>query len=241
MSFLDNPGAAKTAQTTTAFRLPLMLLSVFALLNPVYAQDLEEDAVLAKLLDWHLGFATNQTQFDADKEAGVTPAWALSELRINQIWPEREDGYWVYYEVSQPEVRPDRNEIWQLYRNEMGDLQVDIYKFNDLDRGLTFWGKWDTPEVFDEIEFDELWTHAGCNLTYHWRADSKKFSGINSHGDCPVGTGYILQHIELSEDSAGVLQRNDWHWFFDGEGIAKTGPLFKLGNMGPYIHKYVTP
>lgn len=217
----------------------LILLSLFAFANPVCAASVAQDEVLDKLLDWHLGFATNQAQYDADKAAGVSPAWALSELRFAKIWPERTDGYWIYYEVSQPDVRPDRNEIWRLYRNEFGDLKVDIYRFNDIDRGLMLWGKSDSPEAFDQLELEELATIQGCNGTYHWLPELNKFSGINSHHDCPVGNGYILQHIEISEDANGVLQRNDWHWFFDGEGVSKTGSVFKLANMGPYIHKYV--
>ena len=222
-------------------RFPLIFLVLLGLANPAYSLDLEQDETLTKLLDWHLGFATNQVQYAADKAAGVTPAWALSELRLTQIWSDRDDAYWIYYEVSQPAVRPDRNEIWKLYRNEMGDLQVDIYRFNDIEYGLTYYGKWTTPEVFEAVELSELSTHAGCNLTYHWIPGVSKFSGINSHYDCPVGNGYILQHIEISEDADGVLQRDDWHWFFDGEGVAKTGPSFKLGNMGPYVHKYIRP
>lgn len=219
----------------------LLLLSLCFVGTAAYSADAGQDEVLDKLMEWHLGFATNQAQYEADKAAGVQPAWALSELRFTEIWPEREGGYWIYYEVSQPEVRPDRNEIWNLYRNELGNLKVDVYRFKDIDRGLTFWGKWDRPETFEQIELEELSTVAGCNSTYHWLPELNKFSGINSHYDCPVGNGYILQHIEISEDSSGVLQRNDWHWFFDGEGVAKTGPAFKLGNMGPYIHKYLAP
>ncbi|MBX2848759.1 MAG: hypothetical protein KTR16_10585 [Acidiferrobacterales bacterium] len=220
-------------------KLPFIFSWLFAFSTSGCALELKQDEVLNKLLDWHIGFATNQAQYDADKDARIKPAWALSELRLTKIWPEREDGHWVYYEVSQPQVRPDRNEIWKLYRSELGDLKVDVYRFNDIERGLTFWGKWNTPDIFEEISLDELTTVAGCNGTYHWLPESNKFSGINSHHDCPVGNGYILQHIEISEDSNGDLQRNDWHWFFNGEGVAKTGPEFKLGNMGPYIHKYV--
>ena len=224
----------------------LLLVSLFACANSAQsvttakAVTTEKDLVIDRLLEWHLGFTTNQAQYQADKEAGEQPAWALSEMRLTQIWTGRDDGYWIYYEVSQPAVRPDRNEIWNMYRNDHGDMKVDVYRFNNVEAGLAYWGKSQTPEVFEEIQLDQLTTVQGCNSTFHWIPELNKFSGINSHYDCPVGNGYILQHIEITKDAVGTIQRNDWHWFFDGDGVAKTGPAFKLGNMGPYIHKYLS-
>ena len=59
------------------------------------------DALLTQFADWHLGFTTNLKQRDADLTADAMPRWGLSELRFTQIWPKREDGYWLYYETSQ--------------------------------------------------------------------------------------------------------------------------------------------
>ncbi len=216
----------------------IFLIAALLVSHHAHSSPLSDDAMLKKLVEWQLGFTTNQQQYDTDTAAQAKPAWALSELRILRIWHDREDGYWLYYEVSQPAVRPDRNEIWRAYRNEFGDLKIDIHWFKDTEAGLKYWGKWKTPEAFDDIKMSEFRTQAGCNLTYHWIPDTEKFSGINSHKDCPVGTGYILQHIEISKTDEDILQRNDWHTFYDAQGVPKSGAEFKTGTAGAYIHYY---
>lgn len=197
------------------------------------------DAELDKFIEWHLGYATNQAQYDADKAANADPAWAFSALRFQQIWADRTDGVWLYYETQQPDVRPDRNEIWRVYRNDLGNLRVDLYYFKDIQAGLTFWGKGDDVEAFSTIGVEDLDLKLGCGLTYHWVPEFEIFSGINPHGTCAVGTGYVLQHLEISKDETGNLIRKDWHWFFDSKGEAKAGTGFKLGIHGAYVHEYV--
>ncbi|MEL7219444.1 MAG: CpcT/CpeT family chromophore lyase, partial [Pseudomonadota bacterium] len=131
-----------------------------------------------------------------------------------------------------------RNEIWRIYRNEAGYLRVDLYYFKDIQAGLKFWGKGDDKDAFTSITLDDLELKEGCGLTYHWVPEYNLFSGINPHGKCAVGAGYILQHLELSRDESGTLIRKDWHWFFDENGEAKGGTGFKLGIHGAYVHQY---
>lgn len=220
----------------TGFSLSLGLLLG---LGVARAEGLKDDALLTKFADWHLGFTTNQAQHDADLANEAKPRWALSELRFHRIWSERDDGYWIYYETSQPDVRPDRNEIWRLYRSDLGDLKVDIYAFNDTARGLAFWGKGADAEVFDAIAMDELSTRAGCNATYHWLPDFERFVGTNPHGKCTtIGASYLLQHVEIGLTEDGTLERNDWHSFYDENGVAKVGAQFKFGDQGAYRHLY---
>lgn len=200
---------------------------------------IETDAMLTRFAEWHVGFTTNVVQRDADLAAGANPRWALSELRFQRIWHDRKDGYWLYYETSQPDVRPDRNEIWRLYRNSLGNLQVDIYLFNDVEKGLTFWGKGSDPRLFETVSMDDISTRAGCNAIYHWRAEFERFVGVNPHGECKTfGDSYLLQHVEISMAKDGTLVRKDWHSFYDGKGVAKRGAGFKFGDQGPYIHLY---
>lgn len=216
-----------------------VLLGVSASLTS-QAGTLSDDAKLTKLADWHLGFTTNIAQHDADIAAGANPRWALSELRFHQIWSHRDDGYWLYYETSQPDVRPDRNEIWRLYRNDQGDLKVDIYQFNDVQAGLAMWGKGGDPEAFDSVSLNDISTRAGCNATYHWREEFERFVGVNAHGECTtIGDSYLLQHVEISKTESGKLVRRDWHVFYDENGIAKRGEGYKFGDQGPYIHIYL--
>lgn len=212
-------------------------LCLAACATPVIAQS--GDSELDKLIDWHLGHATNKVQYETDKAAGVEPAWAYSDLRFQQIWQDRSDGVWIYYETSQPDVRPDRNEIWRVYRNEAGNLRVDLYYWNDIKDGLSYWGKGEDVDAFSAVSLDDLTVQEGCGLTYHWVPEFERFSGINPHGTCTVGTGYILQHLEISKDESGNLIRKDWHWFFDKNGEAKMGSSgFKLGLHGAYVHEY---
>lgn len=204
------------------------------------AAELNDDELLIRLAEWHLGFTTNQVQHDLDLENKVIPRWALSELRFNRIWHDRDDGYWLYYETSQPDVRPDRNEIWRLHRNEQNNLQIDIYLFKDFKKGLTYWGKGSDPKSFEAIEMDEITSRAGCNAVYHWRSELERFVGVNPHGECMtyVGDSYILQHVEISKTEDGTLVRKDWHSFYDDKGVAKRGTGYKFGDQGPYIHLY---
>jgi|GEM_PF-3986186 len=216
------------------------LLLTFAVpVSSAPAQTPKEDSELTKFAEWHLGFTTNIEQRDADLAAGVDPRWALSELRFHRIWKTRNDGYWLYYETSQPDVRPDRNEIWRLYRNDHGNLKVDIYLFNDIEAGLAYWGQGADAAVFDAISLEDLNTRAGCNSIYHWRADFERFVGVNPHEECMTfGGSYLLQHVEISKAEDGTLVRKDWHVFYDEKGVAKRGAGFKFGDQGPYIHLY---
>ena len=217
--------------------LAVMLTAVSSL--TAHADALKDDAILTKFVDWHLGFTTNAKQHDADLAAGASPRWGLSELRFQRIWHSREDGYWLYYETSQPDVRPDRNEIWRLYRNAQGNLKVDTYLFNDIDAGLAMWGKGSDAKAFDALDLDDIYTRPGCNSVYHWREEFKRFVGVNPHGECMTfGGSYLLQHLEISEAEDGTLVRKDWHVFYDENGVAKKGAEFKIGDQGPYIHLY---
>lgn len=221
--------------------LSLVLAAVLAVAASLGARadTFKDDAMLTKFADWHLGFTTNMAQRDADVAAGADPRWALSELRFHRIWHDRDDGYWLYYETSQPDVRPDRNEIWRLYRNDRGNLKVDIHLFNDVQRGLTFWGQGADAKAFDVLEMDDISTSTGCNATYHWRDEFKRFVGVNPHGEClTFGNSYLLQHVEIGEAEDGTLVRKDWHSFYDENGVAKKGVGFKFGDQGPYLHLY---
>ncbi len=203
------------------------------------AESLKDDAVLTKFVEWHLGFTTNAKQRDVDLAAKVEPRWGLSELRFQRIWHDREDGYWLYYETSQPDVRPDRNQIWRLYRNDLGALKIDSYNFKDLDAGLAFWGKGDDPKSFDAVDVSDLATIPGCNATYTWRADFERFVGANVHEECfTIGKSYLMQQIEISKAEDGTLVRKDWHTFYDEHGVAKQGAMYKQGTHGPTVHLY---
>lgn len=174
-----------------------------------------------------------------DLGAEATPRWGLSELRFRQIWSNRNDGYWLYYETSQPDVRPDRNQIWKLYRNTEGNLKVDAYNFKDLEAGLALWGKSGDDNTFEAIKIDDLTTTPGCNATYAWRADFERFVGTNLHQECyTFGKSYLLQHVEISKTDDGTLVRKDWHTFYDENGIAKKGAAYKTGTNGSTTHLY---
>ncbi|MDO6695078.1 CpcT/CpeT family chromophore lyase [Aliiglaciecola sp. 3_MG-2023] len=215
-----------------------LVISAAGLLS-AQAQNLEDETMLKKFVQWHLGFTTNVQQRDKDLAAKAEPRWGLSELRFQRIWHKRNDGYWIYYETSQPDVRPDRNQIWHLYRNDFGNLKVDLYSFKNIKHGLSFWGKGDDPEAFETIKMDELSTVAGCNATYHWIPEFARFSGVNTHQKCfTIGKSYLLQHVEISKMKDGTLVRNDWHSFYDENGVAKQGAKFKRGDQGPTIHLY---
>lgn len=201
--------------------------------------SLENDALLAKFVDWHLGFTTNVEQRDADLAESVSPRWGLSELRFQRIWHDREDGYWLYYETSQPDVRPDRNQIWHLYRDVAGALRIDSYNFKDINAGLGYWGKGSDAKAFDGIDLADLISTPGCNAAYMWREDFARFIGVNPHEECnTIGKSYLLQHVEISKSTDGTLVRKDWHTFYGGDGVSKRGQKFKSGTYGPTIHLY---
>lgn len=203
------------------------------------AVPLEDDALLQKFAEWHLGFTTNVTQRDADVATQAVPRWGLSELRFQRIWKDRDDGYWLYYETSQPDVRPDRNQIWRLYRGAQGALRIYSYNFKNIEAGLAFWGKGGDAKAFDGIGLDALTSTAGCNAAYTWREEFERFIGVNPHEECgTIGDSYLLQHVEISKSAGGTLMRKDWHTFYGGDGVSKRGKIYKSGTYGPTIHLY---
>lgn len=217
----------------------LACLAISGCSADVNESSIRDDALLVKFAQWHLGFTTNIQQRDLDLVADAQQRWGLSELRFQQIWHDHEDGFWLYYETSQPDVRPDRNQIWRLYRNNEGALKVDSYNFKDVNAGLEFWGKGNDPTAFDVVNLSDLTTTPGCNATYTWRAEFDRFVGSNVHQECnTIGESYLMQHVEISKTETGTLVRNDWHTFYDENGIAKTGRAFKTGTEGPTIHLY---
>lgn len=224
-------GATNRMKTKARQLAAIIMVSIFG--TQSCAQELksaspEKDALLAKFAHWHLGFTTNAKQRDADLAEKVSPRWGLSELRFQRIWPQRSDGYWLYYETSQPDVRPDRNQIWHLYRDAQGALRIDSYNFKDIDAGLTYWGKGANAKAFDRVDMADLVSTPGCNAAYVWREDFERFIGVNPHEECKtIGASYLLQHVEISRLKDGTLVRKDWHTFYDGDGISKRGQKFK--------------
>lgn len=157
---------------------------------------------LERLAEWLTGV------FDSSKQAQEQTGYRDIRLAAAPIWPEREDGIWIYVEQATAEdIRhPYRQRIYHLYEPERGQFVSEVYTLPDPDTAI---GSWRNPDMLEEFGPEDLQLRTGCSV-YLQRDNPRQFSGATRAQNCASdlnGASYATSEVLVMADGIDSWDR----------------------------------
>ena len=177
---------------------------------------------LEKLLSWMTG------SFSSQEQAMTDSAFFDIRLEMVPIWPEREDGYWLYVEQAAADnlARPYRQRIYHLSRLDDSTYASSVFEVPAPEQ---FVGQWRAPDVFSELTLDSLSKREGCTIYLRLEGDSA-FVGSTEGASCLSslrGASYATSEVRITEQYL-----SSWDRGFDSTGTQVWG-----AEEGPYLFR----
>jgi hypothetical protein len=176
---------------------------------------------LVRLASWMTG------SFSSAAQAAQHPEEYYDiRLEMVRIWPQRDDGFWLYVEQAAAETldEPYRQRVYHLYEDDMDRLVSDVYMLPV--EPLQFAGAYRNPELLGELSPDDLELRDGCSVYMVQREES--FIGSTNGRSCSSnlgGAAYATSEVTLTEDALA-----SWDRGFDFKGVQVWG-----SRQGPYV------
>jgi hypothetical protein len=190
--------------------------------SPKSALPIRADGDLNTLASWMAG------SFGSAEQAAADSSFFDVRLRMERIWPAREDGLWLYVEqaLAAQEHRPYRQRVYRLHRISADTLASEVYMLPDEER---FVGAWRVPAAFDALAPDSLSIREGCAL-YLRREEPAVFRGSTRETGCEStlrGAAYAISEATITPE--GLVT---WDRGFDADGNQVWG-----STRGGYVFK----
>lgn len=187
-------------------------------LRPAITSDKE----VRKLARWMEGDFTTIAQVAADNRQNTKYRHVLATMHLRQVEVKNLAGITLYAEQSlaQSPDRPYRQRVYQITRNEKGEIVNRIYKIKNQSELI---GAYDNPKLLAGIKPENLSTDPGCEVV--WRQKKKNYyqgsAGANKECRSNYGgaNGYTVSEITLTSSSIISLDRS-----FDEKGVQQWGP-----------------
>ncbi len=149
-------------------------------------------------------------------------------LEMARIWPDREDGYWLYVEQSAASnlERPYRQRVYHVTEEADGSFRSEIYSIPDP---LRFVGDWKKADPLATLSRDSLEIRKGCAVILRLNPDGL-FAGGTDGAACTStlrGASYATSEVIVGEDRI-----ESWDRGFDAGDNHVWG-----AEKGPYIFK----
>jgi hypothetical protein len=150
---------------------------------------------LATLVDWMTGSFTSEAQAAADSN------YYDIRLEMARVWPERDDGYWLYVEQATAARldRPYRQRVYHVTQAEDGSFRSEVFSIPDA---LRFAGGWKNAEPLPGLTPDSLEVREGCAVILVWREDEGFVGGTVGKG-CQSdlrGAAYAASEVVVKSD-----------------------------------------
>ena len=88
--------------------------------------------------------------FSSQEQAAADPDFSDIRLHMVRIWPERDDGYWLYVEQAAASSldRPYRQRVYRLTRVDESTFESAVF---ELDDPLQYAGEWKKSYALDGL------------------------------------------------------------------------------------------
>ncbi|MDX2116430.1 MAG: chromophore lyase CpcT/CpeT [Planctomycetota bacterium] len=166
--------------------------------------------------------------FSSAEQAAAEPEHFRDvRLHMARVWPEREDGVWLYVEqaMASAEARPYRQRMYRLSRGaRRGTLESRVYELPG--DPLVYAGAWKNAAVLGALEAGRLLPREGCTITL--RREGEMFTGSTDGRACAStlrGAAYATSEVTITEDAL-----TSWDRGFDAESKQVWG-----AERGPYV------
>ena len=195
------------------------LLASLALLLSVPVAGLADDDT-DRLAAYLSGFFTSAAQAEADS------AYYAVTLDVAPIWPDAEDGRWLYVEqamAARPEA-PYRQRLYRITREDDGRFASAIFTLADPEAAV---GGARDPERLAGLTRDDVEERVGCTVYLDLREDGS-FEGSTDGKSCPSqlrGATYATSQVRVFADRV-----ESWDQGFDEDDEQVWGAV-----AGPYV------
>lgn len=140
-------------------------------------------------------------------------------LHMLPIWPDRDDGRWLYVEqaMAVAQAEPYRQRVYRVSAREDGTIESAVYELPDP---LRFALAWKDPSKLDALRHEDLVRKDGCEVLLR-EAEPGRFVGATGQKSCPSdlrGASYATSEVEITE--VGV---RSWDRGFDQAGAQVWG------------------
>jgi len=192
------------------------LALVLLLSAPAAGDDLET------LADWMTGSFSSQAQAEADSD------YFDIRLEMTEIWPQRDDGVWLYVEQAAASSldKPYRQRVYRLTEEPGGILRSEVYS---IPEPLRFAGAWRNEEPLSDLSPTDLEVRQGCAVLLR-RADDGVFAGSTDGTGCSSklrGAAYATSEVRVTSDRIESWDR----------GFAAGGEQAWGAEKGPYLFR----
>jgi CpeT protein len=204
---------------------PLLSLLIWLTVNPsaINLQKGEIDADVKQLVEWMVGEFTSQEHTKQD------PSYLEVHVRVVSIWPQREDGPWLYFEQAMATApdKPYRQRVYQVSKRDDGAIVLKSFALPG--DPLRFAGVWRHPRPLNDLPFEKLIERKGCEMILKKQPDGSYHGGTEGKG-CPGelrGAAYSISELSVSSDTLKTWQR----------GLDSEDKLVWGNSKGPYVLK----
>ncbi|MDC0429199.1 chromophore lyase CpcT/CpeT [Phycisphaerales bacterium] len=166
--------------------------------------------------------------FDSSAQAARDSAFRSISLNASSIWPDREDGRWLYVEQAASDSldRPYRQRIYRVRNDAQGGLISEVFAFNDGETPPA--GSWRNPEYFNSIDPALLIPREGCAVhLVATNRDEPAFTGGTIGDGCAStlsGADHATSEVRVEADAI-----QSWDRGFNASGTQVWG-----AESGPY-------
>ncbi len=129
---------------------------------------------LGRLADYMTGVFSSEAQSRSNTD------YFNIQLTMAQIWPERDDGYWLIVEQAVAGRDPYRQRVYHLSRLNDAVIQSTVYS---IDNPENFIGAWQHPEILANLSPDMLRLLDGCEIILKSK-DNLSFIGSTISREC---------------------------------------------------------
>ena len=144
--------------------------------------------------------------FESDMPVGRNSDTLRVVLNACPIWPDREDGRWLYAERTAvgASSRSDDQHIHRIRNDAQGTLLVEVFSF--LPGAAPPTGSWRTPDALDRIDPALLVPREGCAI--YLATARQGFAGETRGNGCDAdGTTHRMMRMSITPDSITLTDR----------------------------------
>ncbi|MBK8915315.1 MAG: chromophore lyase CpcT/CpeT [Phycisphaerales bacterium] len=185
---------------------------------------------LSDLSEWLIG------SFSSAEQAARDGDYRDIRLHHVRIWPERDDGVWLYVEQATAETpeRPYRQRVYRLARTGDG-LVSEVFELpGEPSDVLRRAGAWREANPLSDLEPSQLLPRSGCTMYIQRRPDGTFAGGTRGSGCASTlrGATYAVSDL-ISLTADGLVT---WDRGYDADGRQVWG-----AERGGYEFRRVAP
>lgn len=154
--------------------------------------------------------------FASSAQAAEDPDYRDIRLHVAPIWPDADDGRWLYVEQAAvgKEDAPYRQRVYRLRELASGVFESEIYTLVEPER---FVGAWHDDSSRVALARDHIRRRESCNVTLRWTGES--FEGGTEGRRCAsdlAGATHATSEVTVRD---GYLASWDRGFTDDGEQV----------------------